>query len=382
MDGAVQGGGMSRGRQPGTPLARKLEQRIRREGPLPLVEYMRACLADPEHGYYRTRAALGAGGDFITAPEISQVFGELIGLWSAVVWQRMGAPKLVALVELGPGRGSLMKDALRAARAVPDFLAAVRVELIEVSETLRLEQEAALKDAAVPVAWARDIADVPKEVPAIVIANEFLDALPVAQWERRGNAWHARTVGLSGAGAFELVTGGASAEAETLAAHYPPASEGAILEVKETEALVHALGSIARAAPLSAIFIDYGHAGRSFGDTLQAVRGQRYEDIFAAPGEADLSTQVSFADFAEQLRDAELAVDGPVTQAELLGSLGIAERASALMAANPGRAASIETAIARLMTPNGMGTRCKAIGIRSKTLPELPGLIPAAGGPR
>ncbi len=373
---------MSSERQRDTPLALKLKQRVRREGPLPLAEYMRACLTDPEHGYYRTRAVLGVAGDFTTAPEISQVFGELIGLWSGVVWQRMGAPKSVALIEVGPGRGSLMTDALRAARAVPEFLAAIRVELIEVGEPLRRQQERTLKDATVPVEWHRDIADLPKGVPAIVIANEFLDALPIAQYEWRSGGWHTRTVGVDEAGAFTFVAGVASPEAEALAGHYPPAPEGAILEARETGTLIHALGAIARAAPLSGLFIDYGHAEPSFGDTLQAVRGQRYEDVLAAPGEADLSTQVSFADFARQLRDEELAVDGPVTQAEFLGSLGIAERASALMAANPGRAAQIETAAARLMAVNGMGTRCKAIGIRSKTLPELPGLAPALGGPR
>jgi SAM-dependent MidA family methyltransferase len=376
MDGADKIGGMS-GVQRDTPLARKLKARIRREGPTPMSEYMQACLSDPEYGYYRTRRAIGAGGDFITAPEISQVFGELIGLWSAVVWQQMGAPSVVSLVELGPGRGTLMKDALRAARAVPSFLSAVRVHLIEMSETLRREQERMLQDARVPFEWPSSVEDLPKHVPAIVIGNEFLDALPANQWERVESKWHARNVGLSADGAFELVYGRAGAEAEEMAYHYPAARDGSVLEAKQFRELASQLCTLARTAPLCGLFIDYGHGDWQFGDTLQAVRGQHHEHPFCSPGEADLSSEVNFADLARLLESGDVAIDGPVTQAEFLGRLGIVERASTLMAANPRRAAEIELSITRLMAPSGMGTRYKAIGIRSKNMAPLPGFVRA-----
>jgi SAM-dependent MidA family methyltransferase len=373
MDGAQQSGRMKE-EQGSTPLALKLEDGIRRNGPMPLAEYMGACLADPEHGYYRTRHAIGAGGDFITAPEVSQVFGELVGLWSAVVWQQMGRPSPVALVELGPGRGTLMMDALRAAAAVPDFLAAVRVRLIELSGPLRRQQEETLRDAAVEIDWSSGVAELGTDVPAIIVGNEFLDALPVSQWERDGKTWYARQVGLSDDGAFEMVRGPAAPEVEATAAHYPAAGDGAILEAKQFGELTAHVRAMAQTVPVCGLFIDYGHADWRFGDTLQAVRGQQIESPFRSPGEADLSSQVNFADLARQLGGGGLAVDGPVTQAEFLGRLGIAERASRLMAANPRRAAEIETGVARLMAPTGMGARCKAIGVRRSDLPRLPGL--------
>ena len=378
MDGADESGRMS-GEQRDTPLALKLKARIGREGPIPLAEYMQACLADPEHGYYRTRHAIGAGGDFITAPEISQVFGELIGLWSAVVWQQMARPSSVCLVELGPGRGTLMRDALRAAGVVPGFLSALRVRLVELSETLRREQEHMLQGAAAEIEWSSGIADLSGQVPTIIIANEFLDALPVSQWERAGDKWYARAVGLSAGDAFEFVRVQPGPEVEAFGFPYPAAADGDILEVKQISELASQVRALARAVPVCGLFIDYGHLDWRFGDTLQAVRGQRHEPPLCSPGEADLSSQVDFADFARQLGDRDIAVDGPVTQAELLGRLGIAERASVLMAANPLRAIEIETSIARLMAPHGMGTRCKAIGVRSRALPGLPGLAPAAG---
>jgi len=372
MDGARQGGGVNG--QRATPLALRLKERIRRDGPMPLAEYMQACLTDPEHGYYRKRHAIGRRGDFVTAPEISQVFGELIGLWAAVVWQQMGKPSPVGLVELGPGRGTLMKDALRAARAVPDFRAALRVHLFELGEALRREQEAALAGAGVAIEWSAAIKELPDDVPTIIVANEFLDALPISQWQRGGGQWHALQVNVNASGAFEIVQCPAGSAVEAIAAHWPVARDGDILEAKAFAELAAHLTSLARAVPVAGLFIDYGHDDWRFGDTLQAVRGQCLEAPLSSPGEADLSSQVNFADFARQLGGSELAVDGPVTQAEFLGSLGIAERASMLMAANPGRAGEIETGVARLMAPYGMGTRCKAIGLRSRYLPRLPGL--------
>lgn len=364
-----------------TPLALKLKDRIRREGPIAVDEYMKACLQDPEHGYYRTKAAIGRGGDFITAPEISQVFGELIGLWCAVVWQQMGAPPQVNLVELGPGRGTLMRDALRAARVVPGFAGAASLVFVDIRP--------GFADASPPmplippeqITWITDVRDIPADVPAIVIANEFLDTFPVQQFEARGGVLLIRGVGLDPRGALAFVStkGGDARRIE----HNPAPAEGTIVEAADLSGLWGLRNQ--RTAPWAALFIDYGHydPGRDMNrvlpaETLQAVRAHRPEHPLCSPGEADLTCQVDFNEVKRQFELTpagvpSLAVDGPVTQAEFLGSLGIVERASRLMAANPQRAAEIEMGVARLMAVPGMGSRFKAMGIRSTGLPPLPG---------
>jgi NADH dehydrogenase [ubiquinone] 1 alpha subcomplex assembly factor 7 len=357
-----------------TPLAARLAARIARDGPIGVAAFMEACLNDPEHGYYRTRDAIGRAGDFITAPEISQAFGELIGLWCAVVWQQMGAPATLRLVELGPGRGSLMRDALRAARAAPDFRKALAVHLVETNASLEAQQRAVLQDADAATTWSDDLGAVPRGAPTIVIANEFLDTLPIAQWVLRNGHWHERSVGLDGAGRLAFVDG-----ASDPAPRLPPAldgraREGDIFETRDAalERLAATLATLG--APLAALCIDYGHPAQAYGDTLQAVRRHHYDDPLAAPGEADLTAQVDFAAVASAMQRCGLASDGPTTQAQFLGALGIAERASRLMAANPEKAARIETDVARLMAPGGMGTRFHAIGVRSANLAPLPGL--------
>ncbi len=353
-----------------TPLAAKLAARIRREGPISVADYMRACLSDPEHGYYRNRAAIGRDGDFITAPEISQVFGELIGLWCAVVWQSLGAPSRVRLVELGPGRGTLMRDALRAARADPAFHSALDVRLVETNETLGSLQRASLAGEAVPVRWSADMAWAERPVASIVIANEFLDTLPVAQWVSREGRWHRRCVGIDESGSLCFTMG--EADASVIA----PGQEGDILESRTETLAPWADKLVACGDPLAALFIDYGHPRPALGDTLQAVLAHRYDDPLRAPGEADLSAQVDFAEVAEVMRRRGVACDGPVSQAHFLSALGIVERTSRLMAANPLRAAAIETGAARLLAPTGMGTRFCALGVRSKSVAPLPGFEP------
>ncbi len=353
-----------------TPLALKLKARIQRDGPITVAEYMAACLTDPEHGYYVHRPAIGAAGDFITAPEISQVFGEVIGLSAAVVWQQMRCPAEFRVVELGPGRGTLIADALRASRIVPGFREAVRVVLVETSETLTRVQQLALAGAGVPVRWVAAAGDVRADLPTIVIGNEFIDALPVAQFELGVDGWCERCIGLDAGGriifaAPHPLPGG------TLPwnAIYPGAKPGMIVE-RRRQFIADAFAGSERFA---AVFLDYGHPQSLAGDTLQAVRNHHYEHPLTSPGEADLSTQVDFAAVAREAKSVGLSTDGPVTQAEFLGSLGIMERASRLMAKNPAKAGAIEMGVARLMSPNGMGSRFKAIGLRSPQLPPLPG---------
>jgi SAM-dependent MidA family methyltransferase len=349
-------------------LLTELVARIGRDGPMPVDSYMRACLDDPLLGYHAKPDSIGAAGDFVTAPEISQVFGELMGLWCAVVWDAMGKPAPVRLVELGPGRGTLMRDALRAARVVPRFLAAASVHLVDISAPLRrLQREALLPAVAgdAGVTWHETVEEVPAG-PAIVVANEFLDALPIRQLVYRGQAWRERVVAL-GPGGLEFADGGTV----DFASEMPP-SEGAIQELRAgEEALLAALAR--RSSPLVALFVDYGPAEPTFGDTLQAVQAHAYTDPLAEPGMADLTAHVQFAALARKARAAGLVADGPLTQAELLGRLGVVERTARLMAANPARAGEIEAATQRLMSPGGMGQLFKALTVRS---PGLPAPVP------
>jgi NADH dehydrogenase [ubiquinone] 1 alpha subcomplex assembly factor 7 len=364
-------------RADGRALLAELSERIRRDGPLSVEAYMAACVGHPLHGYYRTAAAIGAGGDFVTAPEISQVFGELIGLWCAVAWEGMGKPAPLRLVELGPGRGTLMRDALRAARALPGFLAAVSVHLVEVSPVLRQCQGEALARGGVgggpEVVWHGTVEEVPGG-PAIVVANEFLDALPIRQLVYHHDAWCERVVALGPDGRLRFAAGSPAplaSEATLLPAAGIAASQGAIVELRPGEDRLLATLA-ARSAPLVALFIDYGPADAAYGDTLQAVRKHAYADPLAEPGTADLTAHVQFSALAGKARAAGLAVDGPIAQAELLRRLGIVERTARLIAANPSRAGEIEAGTLRLISPTGMGQLFKAVAVRSPGLHAPP----------
>jgi NADH dehydrogenase [ubiquinone] 1 alpha subcomplex assembly factor 7 len=377
-----------------TPLALKLKARIRREGPITVAQYMQACLQDEEFGYYRTQRAIGADGDFITAPEISQVFGELIGLWCAAVWQSMGRPTAFNLVEIGPGRGTLLQDVLRATRLVPAFQLAATVTLIEPNRALEAQQRAILGDLAVRISWvpsiaefhAREVAQLGVagqwDVPTLVLGNEVLDTAIIEQLVRCDGRWLLRRIALDAQGTLAFLDGGLGPDFASkglfknrvLDQRFPNISEGEFVEIAHFGEFGRMVGGRKSYAGL---FIDYGHTVSEAGETLQAVRHHRHEHALTAPGEADLSTAVDFSQFVAEItsreRENELVVDGPVPQAEFLGSLGILQRASKLMAANPGKAGEIEAGVARLMAPNGMGTRFKAIGLRSRGLPPLPG---------
>ena len=381
-----------------TPLARKLKERLRERNFLAMSSFVDSCLNDEEHGYYQTRDVIGRTGDFTTAPEISQIFGELIGLWCAVVWQQMGSPANLTLVELGPGRGTLMKDALRATAMVPGFHDALSIVLVEHSARLRAAQSRALAESRCPIDWMDDYRHlfdsnaVSPDRAAILIANEFFDALPSStlachhRWDedRDQNIWLAKGIALDGDRLAECATtcphaiegslgGPGDEQARRRNARFPDARPGDIYIEQDFSPCAEVLSRFDCAA---ALVIDYGHTEPTLGDTLQAVRNHHFEHPLTSPGEADLSYQVGFGEMAETLQGQGLAVDGPVTQAEFLGALGLAERASRLMAANPARAHDIETAALRLVAPNAMGTRFKALGVRSPGLPALPGLPP------
>jgi NADH dehydrogenase [ubiquinone] 1 alpha subcomplex assembly factor 7 len=350
-----------------TPLGEEIVRRVARDGPMPVAEFMRLCLAHPAHGYYRTRTAIGAAGDFTTAPEISQVFGELIGLWAAEIWNAMGRPAMVRLVELGPGRGTLMADALRAVGAVaPEFRRAIDLHLVEINPELRIAQEAAL--AAEHPTWHTNFESMP-DGPVIVIANEFFDALPVRQIVRAGNQWRERVVALeSGRLAFAL--GRIIDPPEGLAAN-----DGAIVETSpEGEALAHSIAERLSATGGAALIIDYGLLARGHGDTLQAVKAQKKVDPLAEPGLADLTAHVDFAGLATAARAGGCAAYGPLPQGRFLLRLGIAARAATLIEkAATRQVREIGGAVGRLIDDDQMGTLFKALAITDSRMPVPPG---------
>jgi len=346
-----------------TPLARLLRERIRATGPLSLADYMGEALAHPEHGYYRSRDPLGVAGDFTTAPEISQMFGELIGLWCAVVWQSMGSPTEVVLAEVGPGRGTLMADLLRAAAMVPEFSRAIRVHLVETSRPLRAKQADRL--AGVAPVWHDDLSTLPPG-PLLLVANEFFDALPVHQWIRRSDGWHERMVGADG-DALVFVDGPL---AHGLTA--PVATEGAIFETNPAARdIAAAIGQRLAASGGAALIIDYGHPASALGDTVQAVRRHAYAPVLEAPGEADLTAHVDFQALAQAARPAQCF--GPVTQGSFLRALGIELRCERLTRSSPDKAGEIAAACRRLIDATEMGTLFKALAMTQPMLPCPPG---------
>ncbi len=353
-------------------LADLLARRIRATGPITIADYMAEALGHPKYGYYREGDPLGRGGDFITAPEISQMFGELLGLWGVAAWRRMGAPSPVLLVELGPGRGTLMKDALRAARVDQGFMAALNLHLVETSRTLRAKQADAL--AGFDVAWHEDVLQVP-EGPMLLVANEFFDALPIHQLERSVGGWRERRIDLGPDGLFRFVR---TAPGPSLVlideAERAAAPLGAIVEV--SPASIRVMAEIARRITVhggAALVIDYAREG-AMGDSFQAVRRHGYHDPLQDPGEVDLSARVDFAALARAAREAGAAVHGPISQSMLLERLGIGLRARRLAdGATREQVADIDSSLKRLLDPGEMGSLFQALCVTHKDQPAPPG---------
>ena len=358
-------------------LGDEIRALIGQEGPISLERYMALALAHPTHGYYMNRDPFGAEGDFTTAPGISQMFGELIGLWAAEIWAAMGGPNPLRLIELGPGRGTLMSDALRAARVAPEFRAALDVCLIETSPALAAIQHDTLLTAGAPVSWAAQLEDAP-DGPAVMIANEFLDALPIRQYVRGPRDWRERLVGLDGLG---KLTFGLSPEPER--SIKGPAEEGDLLEINAVgHRLMFEIGARLARQGGAALFIDYGHAFTGVGNTLQAVRAHRMVDPLVDPGEADLTAHVDFAAMARSARAAGAAVYGPIDQGDFLKALGLEQRAQALSSrAAAAQAADIEAARLRLIGkgPGQMGALFKAMVVANRQLPVPPGFQALVG---
>ncbi|MFV0472833.1 MAG: class I SAM-dependent methyltransferase [Pikeienuella sp.] len=347
-----------------TPLEAIIRRRIAAEGPISLHDYMALCLAHPAHGYYTTRDPLGAAGDFTTAPEISQMFGEMIGLSLAETWRGIGAPAPCPLVELGPGRGRLMADALRAGRAMPGFAEAASPWLVEISPRLRAEQA-----RLVPCAhWAERLEDIPPG-PALILANEFFDALPARQYVKTAKGWAERMVALEG-----------DRLAPALGPTALPLGEAPTGAVRERSpaglAIAAAIGARIANAGGAAILIDYGYGETPpmGADTVQAVRAHAYADILDNPGEADLTAHVDFEALAGAATGAGAAVSALMGQGEWLARLGIGARAEALVRARPDHAERIAGELHRLTDPAEMGTLFRVLAIFRKGDPPPPGL--------
>ena len=354
-------------------LLQHIQAIIRDQGPVSLATYMGLALGHPKHGYYQAQTPFGAAGDFITAPEISQMFGEMIGLWCVQRWRDMGSPQAFMLCELGPGRGTLMADALRAARSAPDFLNAAHLHLVETSRALRESQKAAIGRAAT---WHDSVADLPP-LPALIIANEFFDALPVRQFQRTPDGWHERMVNINPDTdqlCFSLSPVPVRDDA-IIPAAMRAAEEGAIAELCPAgQVIVESLAAHLAACGGAALIIDYGPAKSAVGDSFQAVRGHGYCDPLQNPGQADLTAHVDFQSLAEVAHSAGCQTDGPISQGRFLLQLGLALLAQRLAQnAAPDEQDAIRSAFHRLTGADQMGQLFKAMALRHPALAPSPG---------
>jgi len=352
-----------------------LRQRLAREivltGPMSVADYVNRCLHDPRDGYYATRPAIGATGDFITAPMVSQMFGELIGLWAVETWRRLGAPERVRLVEVGPGDGTLMSDALRAARLDPEFLRAVDLILIEPSAPLRAAQARTLVDSDVEPRWVSGLDRIETDAPVILIANEVLDCLPARQFMKTEDGWAERRVGVTDEGALEFglvrITGPFRKPDFSV-------EVGQVFEVSEQQAAFgREVAALIGAATGAAVLIDYGRARPDAGDTLQALRRHQKVDPLERPGEADVTQWADFPTVLEAAVRAGADVTGCLGQGEFLERLGLSARAEGLKARRPDAAAVIDRQVDRLAGRTQMGELFKACAIFAPRTLVVPG---------
>ena len=338
-------------------LADRLARAITLAGPVPVSRFMAAANSE----YYARQSAIGAAGDFITAPEISQMFGELIGAWIADLWDRAGRPAL-HYVELGPGRGTLAVDALRTmakAGLTPE------VHFVETSPRLRREQAGRMPDAI----WHDDVSTLPDDMPLVVVANEFFDALPVEQIMRGADGWHRRLIACQDT--LFLPIAGPLVPDTIVPGHLRDAPVGSLIESSPASVAVvrNLAGRLAKQGG-AALIIDYGYDGPALGETLQAVRGHGFANPFDTPGKVDLSAHVDFAVLGAAASVAGASVHGPVPQRDFLGQLGIATRAASLAKGAPERTDEIGATHARLTGEDAMGTLFRAMALTGGGWPE------------
>ena len=363
-----------------SPLLSEIKKLIKSSGPMPVWRYMELCLMHPKHGYYLSRDPLGREGDFTTAPEVSQMFGELLGLWAASVWKAIGSPPLLRLIEIGPGRGTMTADALRALRVLPPLYQALSIHLVEVNPVLREKQKATLSGTR-NLTWHDTIDDVP-DGPSVIFANEYFDVLPIHQAVKRENGWHERTVELDDGG--KLAFGAATEPIPRFEVLLPPwvraAPVGAVFEWRP-DAEIMKIASRVRDQEGAALVIDYGHLRSDAGDTFQAIARHSFADPLKNPGEADVTAHVDFQALVRATEDLGARVHGPVPQGDFLKRLGIETRAVSLMAkASHEVSEDVAGALKRLIGggSSGMGQMFKVLGISEPNLTTLAGFADEA----
>ncbi|HFB55215.1 MAG TPA: SAM-dependent methyltransferase [Hellea balneolensis] len=361
-------------------LKQRIIKHIEQTGPMSVASYMGWSLLDPTQGYYPTRDPLGVDGDFITAPEISQMFGELLGLWLLHAWKNMGSPNPVHLVEFGPGRGVMMSDILRTAKLDPDFIKALNLYLIETSSALEAKQAEQLGNSPVSVHWVQGLQDVPQG-PVLIVANEYLDCLPIRQFIMKDRfkgleGWHERKIDLDPQSPDNLVfTVSSDPISATDHIFIPPdtpeAKDGDLLEINPgTHQIVEELRLRSQNAPCVTLFIDYGPDETEFGDTFQALQKHVKTNPLDTPGEADLTARVNFSALRHHAQEAGLQTIGPSPQGQFLSRMGIEVRAVSLSKSSPKAKEKIARQLHRLTDVDQMGHLFKAVCIQSPGLPE------------
>jgi SAM-dependent MidA family methyltransferase len=350
-------------------LKDKLRARIAAEGPLSVAQYMSVCLGDPDAGYYTTREPFGTDGDFVTAPEVSQMFGELVGATCLAAWEALGSPARFQLAELGPGRGTLMADLLRVAALRPAFLQAAGLNLVETSPRLRRLQAGRLKGAPLQPVFRDRVQDIPAG-PLILIANEFFDALPIHQFVRTADGWRERQIGLTADGTLTFGHGSTELPGEAVPAALASAPPGTVLETQPAaNAIAEEIGRRIAAHGGAALFIDYGYLKTAQGDTLQALYKHAFDNVLEHPGEADITAHVNFEALAAAAVRGGATALPPLTQGDFLLRSGLLERAGALGAgkSHPEQEA-IRDAVERLAAPDKMGDLFKVLAVTNSGL--------------
>ncbi|MEM6781415.1 MAG: SAM-dependent methyltransferase [Pseudomonadota bacterium] len=342
-----------------------IRMQIEQAGPMSMAEFMALALGHPEHGYYMSRDPFGQGGDFTTAPEISQMFGEMIGVWLADTYMRCGAPKQFVLLECGPGRGTLMSDIMRVTKTVPGFQDAMQLHLLETSPTLKKVQGEALSNYQPQ--WHDMIDSVPTDAPIFIIGNEFFDALPVQHLYWRDGQWFERKVGLDGETFMFVGTDAQPDHVNLIPDHLGAPSNDDIFEFSAlSRSLISAISQRIKAQGVAMLFIDYGHEKARYGETLQAVKAHQYAPILDNVGECDLTAHVDFGALGDIARSQGLHVSRIVDQGSFLKALGIEMRAQNLMKnANEVQQNDIQGALARLTDPKQMGALFKVMAATS-----------------
>jgi SAM-dependent MidA family methyltransferase len=355
-------------------LATKIARWIESQGPISVAQYMNLCQFDAEGGSYTARQTIGR--DFVTSPEVSQTFGEMLGLWVAQTWYDQGRPANPRLVEMGPGRGTLMADALRAiTAAAPEFLAVAEIVLVEASPALMAVQREKLKLTSADIAWHERFDDALADRPLYLIANEFFDCLPVHQYVKTERGWCERMVGVKDGALTFALNPDPVPNSETL---LPPSrgtgKDGAVYEVSPAAlALAEEIGRVIAKQGGGALIMDYGYDMAGFGETLQAVTNGKSADVLNEPGDSDISAHVDFLALARAAAAGGAAVYGPTTQCNFLADLGIGERGERLIKSNPTDAREIAIAIDRLVNPAEMGALFKALVLVAQGAPKPPG---------